>query len=359
MFADLMAKAQRFAEWVGAQLLQIVTDGESRFHWVYLLSFAVTVAALYALRFGRKQGFTLSGFLAFLLPKDIYFSRSARLDLELYFVNRIVSPVRFLLPFMSTAFVAGYVTSWLIAGFGPIDPVFPQTWWTILLFTIGVMAMSDLGEYVTHRIHHEIPMLWAFHKVHHSANVLTPMTAHRMHPVYDISDIIIRSSFAGTFQGLFVYLTVGQLSLFTLLGANALLALYFFCGSHLRHSHIWFSYGPILSHVFMSPAQHQIHHSYLPQHLNKNYSDLFSLWDRLFGTLYVPKGQEELKIGVGDEQPHPTLWKAYAVPFVECWEMWRLGPATLFSFTALARLQEAAARNVTAANTNTTSRIAA
>jgi sterol desaturase/sphingolipid hydroxylase (fatty acid hydroxylase superfamily) len=352
MFDGILEKAERAFAWGLKQLTQIVTNGESRFHWVYLLSFVVTAVAIYGFTIARRKGLSFNGFFSFLFPKDVYLTRSARLDLELYFVNRIVSPVRFLLPFMSTAFVAAYITSWLTAGLGDIDALFPTSWWTILVFTIGVMAMSDLGEYVTHRLHHEIPMLWAFHKVHHSAEVLTPMTAHRMHPVYDISDIIIRSAFSGTFQGVFVYLTIGDASIYTLFGANALLALYFFFGSHFRHTHIWLSWGPVLSHIFMSPAQHQIHHSYLPQHMNKNYSDLFALWDWMFGTLYVPRKREELKIGVGD-QPHGTLWNAYVVPFVECHRMWQLGPAALFSFRALARLEEATARKTEAfSNTN-------
>jgi sterol desaturase/sphingolipid hydroxylase (fatty acid hydroxylase superfamily) len=352
MFDGLIEKAERFFLWGLKQLSQIVFNGESRFHWIYLLSFVVSALAIYLVAAWRQSGLSFKGFFGFLFPKDVYLTRSARLDLELFFINRIISPVRFLLPFMSTAFVAGFVLSWLTAGFGDIDPLVDSTWWTVLIFTIGVMAMSDLGEYVTHRIHHEIPILWTFHKVHHSAEVLTPMTAHRMHPVYDISDIIIRSAFSGTFQGVFVYLTVGDTHIYTLLGANALLALYFFFGSHFRHSHIWVSWGPVLSHIFISPAQHQIHHSYLPQHLNKNYSDLFALWDWMFGTLYVPKGKEDLKLGVG-EQPHETLWDAYTVPFVECYTMWRLGPAALFSFKALARLQEAAEkRDQAAANAN-------
>ncbi|MEM9145890.1 MAG: sterol desaturase family protein, partial [Pseudomonadota bacterium] len=91
-------------------------------------------------------------------------------------------------------------------------------------------------------------------------------------------------------------------------------------------SHVWLSYGPVLEHVFISPAQHQIHHSRAVRHHNKNYGEIFAFWDWMFGTLYVPKRHEVLEFGLADaagraiEQPHPTLARALFVPFVESWQ---------------------------------------
>jgi hypothetical protein len=94
------------------------------------------------------------------------------------------------------------------------------------------MASLDLAEYVTHCLHHEIPALWAFHKLPHSAEVMTPMTALRSHPVHDVIDTVIRAP------------------------------------SPLAYVAAW---GRALSRIVISPAQHHIHHSYLPQHCHKNY----------------------------------------------------------------------------------------
>ena len=70
----------------------------------------------------------------------------------------------------------------------------------------------------------------------------------------------------------------------------------------LLHSHIWFSFGWFLNHIFISPAHHQIHHSRAPQHFNKNLGDTFAIWDWLFGTLYLPKGDKNIRTGVSENE---------------------------------------------------------
>ena len=69
---------------------------------------------------------------------------------------------------------------------------------------------------------------------------------------------------------------------------------------NLRHSYIWLSYGPVLSQIFVSPAQHQIHHSIEERHWGRNIGFARAIWDRLFGTLYVPKAHEQFAMGLGD-----------------------------------------------------------
>lgn len=351
MIEEWVERGLRLARWSADQVIEIVTSGQSRFHWIYLLSFVATVAAIYV---ARRVSATPSarGFFSYLFPREIYLTRSAFLDLQLYFVNRIISPIRLFLPFMSAAFVGAYVSGALAGAFGGGEPILPVTWWTTALFTLGLMAMSDLGSYLTHRLHHQIPMLWEFHKVHHSAEVLTPMTPFRAHPVYDVFDLLIRSTLAGGLQGVFAFAVAGEVSVYTVLGANALLAAYYFCGSNVRHSHVWLSWGRSMERFFISPAQHQVHHSCLPQHMNKNYGDTFALWDWMFGSLYVTShAREDLVIGVGEKQPHSNLWTAYSEPFAACYRMWRQGgvPA-LLSFERLEQVTAAPA----VANSNET-----
>jgi sterol desaturase/sphingolipid hydroxylase (fatty acid hydroxylase superfamily) len=56
---------------------------------------------------------------------------------------------------------------------------------------------------------------------------------------------------------------------------------------HLRHTHVWISFGPFLESIFASPAQHQIHQSRAPRHVDKNFAQFFSFLDGMLGTLYV------------------------------------------------------------------------
>ena len=90
-------------------------------------------------------------------------------------------------------------------------------------------------------------------------------------------------------------------------------------GTHLRHSHIWMSYGPVLNRLFMSPAHHQIHHSIDPRHWNKNFSVKLAVWDALFGTLYNPGAPETLQVGLPDADPRDftTVRKLYFLPFAK------------------------------------------
>jgi hypothetical protein len=106
-------------------------------------------------------------------------------------------------------------------------------------------------------------------------------------------------------------------------------------GYHLRRSHMWLSWGRTLSRIVISPAQHHIHHSFLPQHCNKGYGEMFAFWDWMFGTIYIPEKHEELKLGTGLVQPRPNLWRAYAVPFLECYCLLRLRPFRSGSQSAL------------------------
>ncbi|NJN50652.1 MAG: sterol desaturase family protein [Gammaproteobacteria bacterium] len=141
------------------------------------------------------------------------------------------------------------------------------------------------------------------------------MTLFRKHPLWNLSASVLQMILTGTFQGAFLFVFYGTPNVEVLFGINTVYMLYNFFGSNLRHSHIWLSWGKPLSYVFISPAMHQIHHD--PTRMNKNYGEMFALWDWMFGTLYIPKRRETFAIGLGESNPHDTLARAYYVPVVE------------------------------------------
>jgi hypothetical protein len=53
----------------------------------------------------------------------------------------------------------------------------------------------------------------------------------------------------------------------------------------LRHSHIKIRYPKIIERIFISPGQHQIHHSTEKKHFDKNFGVAFAIWDLMFGSL--------------------------------------------------------------------------
>jgi sterol desaturase/sphingolipid hydroxylase (fatty acid hydroxylase superfamily) len=82
---------------------------------------------------------------------------------------------------------------------------------------------------------------------------------------------------------------------------------------------------PRAHHIFISPAHHQIHHSARPQHWNRNYGEVFAIWEWMFGTLFLPS--EEIRknlilgVGIGAPQHHPTLAKVYLEPLASMYEL--------------------------------------
>lgn len=130
--------------------------------------------------------------------------------------------------------------------------------------------MSDYSTRWVHRVHHESRIIWPFHSLHKSAEVMTPVTVYRKHPIYDLISAFVRSVLIGALQGIILCLFDQASSAATIAWVNAGYVLFNIAGSNLRHSHVWLSFGPVIEPVFISPAQHQIHHSLDPRHHNKD-----------------------------------------------------------------------------------------
>ena len=251
-----------------------------------------------------------------LFPKAVWRHPSTALDVKLFAIGRVLS---FLGLFNQVA-VSGAASVVALSLFngraGEGNPASP------LLIGFVILLVNDFAVYWVHRLHHELASLWPFHALHHSAEVMTPFTAYRKHPVYDLISATVRGLFFGFVQGTILAFFFGPVSMTLVLGVNAFYFLFNLLGSNLRHTHIWLSYGRVLEHVVISPAQHQIHHSRAPEHHNKNYGEVLAVWDWLFRTLYVPERQEVLDFGLSDEnghplpQPHCSLREALLEPIV-------------------------------------------
>lgn len=292
-------------------------DPTHRVYWLYLLSAASIAAALYLCRH-RKQGLgALTACMAHLAPRAIYLHRSAVLDYRFFYVNTIVCGM-ILAPLVASSTIAALVAHALGGAATATGPARPAA--TVAL-TLSVLLAMDLALYIGHRLQHKIPVLWEFHKVHHSAEVLTPVTAFRAHPLDDLLTLTLSAIFTGAVQGIF-YVGFGtKIADMRVLGVNALLFAWYVSGFNLRHSHIWLTYPTWLSRIVISPAQHQIHHSKAPRHFDKNMGFIFAFWDALFGTLYVPREKEHLAYGLSDDEHlrFTSIRGLYLRPFVNLW----------------------------------------
>jgi sterol desaturase/sphingolipid hydroxylase (fatty acid hydroxylase superfamily) len=280
-----------------AALFSTVLDHESYLWWPFLLSMLVIalIGHVVTLRQGERP---LTSFVRRYLGAAIWWHRSARADYRYYLVNGVLYRVLVAPLILSSFAVAAFVEHALSAAFG--RPIASNTEiWPVLFFTIAFFVAYDLGRFIAHSLLHDVPTLWEFHKTHHSAEVLTPMTSFRLHPVDLFLMAVVPNLLTGVTAGCVFWAFGREVPMVTFLGVHFLLFLCNLLGN-LRHWHVWISYGRHLGHVFISPAHHQIHHSADPRHWGRNRGFELAIWDWLYGTLHVPTRREELRFGLGD-----------------------------------------------------------
>jgi sterol desaturase/sphingolipid hydroxylase (fatty acid hydroxylase superfamily) len=296
-----------------SELERLVTPQDS-LCWIYLASAAVIAVALHSRRWPKPL--SLRRALVSLFPRQIYRHPSAKLDFKFFLLNTFLYGF-FVAPLLVSSLAVARATVWLLVEmFGVPDGPIASGVAAQLLATAGAAIAADLGFYVSHYLQHKVPFLWEFHKVHHSAEVLHPITGFRQHPVDSALDAILMGTMTGLVLGLSGFAFGTSTGLITVAGVNAILFVFNLAGLHLRHSHVWLSYGPRLERFLVSPALHQIHHSLATRHLDKNLGGMFSIWDRLMGTLYVPQAQEQLTFGLvgGEHRDYSSVTRLYLMP---------------------------------------------
>lgn len=261
----------------------------------YLL-LAATVAWL-VFRARRTQG----GFWRWLVPKAIYLHPSHLIDLQLFVIGRGLAGFGVVGGLTVTTLTASGVAQLLP---GPL--LAPNSLGPALLALV-LWLPSDFANYWMHRLYHRWSAIWPLHAVHHSAEVLTPFTTYRQHPLAIVLSVLFQSALIGCIQGLMVGVIAPDTAVATIAGINACIVLANAGLAALHHSHVWLSYGPMLEHLVISPAQHQIHHSRDPAHYGRNLGNSLAVWDWMFGTLYVIRGTERLQLGLSDDVEKPLM----------------------------------------------------
>ena len=153
--------------------------------------------------------------------------------------------------------------------------------------TLATIIFMDFMLYVWHLLNHEMPFLWRFHRVHHTDLNMDVSTATRFH----IGELSISA--------------VIKISLVFFLGADMLGVLLFetllVFTAQFQHSSLavpeWFE--KIFWVLFVPPSMHRIHHSVVIKQRDSNYGTIFSIWDRILGTLITDVEQGRIRIGVG------------------------------------------------------------
>lgn len=303
-------------------------DPDSRIFVLYLLT-SVLFALFVYLGLRRSRSDEATTFVRFLFPRRVWGHPSAWLDVRYFFFHSMTGH------FLATgggAFAAATVLVLLTRFEGmpdPRDTVFLAGWTGLGAstgFMIVALIVADFTAFYVHYLQHKIPLLWQFHKVHHSAEVMHPLSNFREHPI----DNLVYSLTIGATYGLVLALaahTIGYLpDMLSLLGVPILMFLFNVTGYNLRHSHVWLRWPGRWSMVFPSPAHHQVHHSCHPDHLDKNFAFVFPVWDVIFGCYVMPEDNRDVKFGVTDKDRGHQLnscLKLYFLPFRDAWRLFK------------------------------------
>lgn len=184
----------------------------------------------------------------------------------------------------SLAFILLKTSDWVIANnFGVLQWLPSMSSWLYAL--IGLLLLDLIGAYLVHFIEHKVKFLWRFHLIHHTDTWIDTTSGNRHHP----GESIIR----------FAFTTLGVL----LIGCPIWLVFMYqtisIISTQFTHANIALpeKLDAYLSYFLVSPNMHKVHHHYKLPYTDSNYGNIFSLWDRLFGTfMYLPK--QEIIYGI-------------------------------------------------------------
>jgi sterol desaturase/sphingolipid hydroxylase (fatty acid hydroxylase superfamily) len=178
-------------------------------------------------------------------------------------------------------------------GFGP---VMKQPHWLIV---VEMIFLLELTAYWSHRLCHTVPWLWRFHAIHHSAKRLTWLSAARFHPV---NQLFTRVS---NMLPLFClgFPIDDAMKLFPFVAFSALLA----------HANLNVRFGPF-SALLVGPVYHRFHHTLSREGGNMNFAGFCPLFDKIFGTYYMPD-EDPGELGVDGEDVPDDVMGQFAHPF--------------------------------------------
>ncbi len=284
---------------------------------ILLLWATVLLAAVVTYSRAYPGPWSLRRFIRHILPREIFTHPSARADFLFWLSRRIFMPLLVLPLIISTAAAGHGAYIILTAIFGePAHKPGPAGPGLLFLFTITMLIAYDLSYYLYHRLQHTVPVLWELHKVHHSAEIMIGVTKDRVHPLDEIMNRWWDGIIPGLCYGIWLFFALDPVEL-TVFGLNVyVLRNVILMMDFVRHTHLKLTYGRYLDVVFLSPHYHQLHHSVAPEHWDRNFGLSLSVWDRMFGTLVIPKKDEDFVFGLTDREheEYQSLYRLHVLP---------------------------------------------
>ena len=151
---------------------------------------------------------------------------------------------------------------------------------------ISLLILDLIGAYLVHLIEHKVPWMWKFHVVHHSDKNVDVTTGLRHHPGETVFRIL--------FTILGVYVSGASIGMVMLYQSISVLF------AHITHANISLpkNLDRIVSYILVTPNMHKVHHHFKLPLTDTNYGNIFSIWDRLFGTYSYVDDSKTIVYGI-------------------------------------------------------------
>lgn len=245
------------------------------------------------------SGITFFWLLEGVLPLKRFSYKKWKHALPNFFFTLTTIVVNFLL-----AFLLLWTSDWTASNnIGIINWMPEMPLW--LYAFLGVFLLDFFGAYLAHFVEHKVKPLWMIHLVHHTDHNVDTTTANRHHPL----ESVIR----------FVFTLFGVVVVGAPMGVVMLYQSLSLVATQFGHANIRMNpkLDSILSYFIVSPDMHKVHHHYMLPYTDSNYGNIFSVWDRMFGT-FMKLDRDKIVYGVDtfpDEKENGSVGGLLKQPF--------------------------------------------
>jgi sterol desaturase/sphingolipid hydroxylase (fatty acid hydroxylase superfamily) len=171
---------------------------------------------------------------------------------------------------------------------------------------ICLLLLDLVGAYLVHFVEHKVPWMWKFHVVHHSDENVDVTTGLRHHPGETVFRIL--------FTILGIYVSGASIGIVMLYQSISVLF------AHITHANVGLphSLDKAISYIFVTPNMHKVHHHFQLPLTDKNYGNIFSIWDRIFGTYHSVNNSKSIIYGIDTHMKDKkvnSFYDLFLIPF--------------------------------------------